>query len=118
MIKFEKFGKTIEIRNDDWEKLKERFNLENAEWDSLGENYLITGDCPLCIRYDCETCPFSVFLPDKEELSCVEFLRELCKPMYFDPGHHRITWSRQANKLARKQLGQLLKMMDKIEASQ
>lgn len=118
MITFKKFGKTIKIRNNDWKKLRERFDVENVEWNSLVENYSIMGDCPLCIRYNCETCPFSVFPPDKEELSCMEFLIELCKPVYFDPGPHGISWSRQANKLARKQLGQLVKMMDKIGASQ
>lgn len=115
MITFEKFGKTIKIRNDDWKKLRERFDATKAKWD--GGHYEILMSCPVCDRYMCPDCPFHVFVIE-DELGCINFIEKLFKPMHFTPGNEEISWSKNENKLARKQLGQLLKMMDKIEASQ
>lgn len=119
MITFKKFGKTIKIRNNDWKKLKERFDARKAYWD--GEQYLILTSCPLCDRYftRCAECPFWAFKQyGVGSVACVDFLEKLFKRMYLNPGTDGLSWSRHANKLARKQLGQILKMMDKIEASQ
>jgi len=119
MIKFEKFGKTVKIRNDDWKKLRERLDVKKAGWNKFHDAYRIEADCPLCSRYTCPSCPFYVFkVGGKGVVACVQFLRKLLKPMYINPGSYWIAWSKRINKLARKQLGQLLKMMDKIEASQ
>ena len=118
MITFKKFGKTIKIRNDDWEKLKERLDVKKAEWNKFHNVYRIEADCPLCSRHMCPNCTFYAFKAEDGIVGCVQFLRKLLKPMYINPGSYWMAWSRQGNKLARKQLGQLLKMMDKIEASQ
>ena len=118
MIKFEKFGKTIKIRNDDWKKLKKRFDAKKAEWEALREEYFIWMKCSLCesYRHRCKICPFSEFYAD--ENGCIEFLDRLFKPRRFEVGRVSVSWPRQANKIARKQLGQILKIMDEIEASQ
>ena len=120
MITFKKFGETIRIRNDDWEKLKERFDANKAKWNFTMEDYRINKDCSLCNRYktllgNCGSCPFVVFSSDN---GCMDFFKKLFKPMRFKVGSMAVHWPKQANKLARKQLGQILKMMDKIEASQ
>jgi len=115
MIAFKEFGKTVKIRNDDWKKMRERFDVDKAWWD--GGYYKISTSCPVCDRYVCPNCPFHVFVT-KDELGCINFLEKLLKPMHFGAGNEEISWSKSKNKLARKQLGQILKMMDKIEASQ
>ena len=120
MIKFEKFGKTIKIRKDDWKKLKERFDANKAKWDFVMEDYRISKDCSLCNRYKtlfgaCGSCPLAVFGSDT---GCMDFLKKIFKPMRFKVGSMAVHWPKRANNLARKQLGQILRMMDKIEASQ
>lgn len=120
MITFKKFGKTIKIRNDDWKKLKERFDANNAKWDRMMEDYRIAEACSLCNRHktlfgNCGSCPFVVFDSDS---GCLDFFKKLFKLMKFKIGSENVNWSKRSNKLAREQLGQLLKMMDKIEASQ
>jgi len=120
MIKFKKFGKEIKIHNYDWKKLRERFDVKNARWDFVMEDYRVGKDCSLCDRYktlfgSCGSCPFVVF--DREN-GCMDFFKKLFNPMRFKVGSMAVHWPKQANKLARKQLGQILKMMDKIEASQ
>ena len=117
MITFKKFGKEIKIRNDDWKKLKKRFDSDVAFWSSLDGEYVISVDCPLCTRYNCETCPFREFETD-DEVSCLVFLKKIFKPMYFDAGEERLYWSKDKNKKACKQLAQMQRMMAKIEASQ
>lgn len=121
MITFEKFGKTIKIRNDDWKKLKKRYDTEKAEWFDAYSVYEIKETCPLCETYHslCSSCPFGEFDEENDDHSpCVIFMLKLFKEIHFQAGIEEITWSKRQNKLARKQLGQILKMMDKIEASQ
>lgn len=118
MITFEKFGKTVKIRNDDWKNMKQRFDVDNAEWD--GESYSISVKCSTCIRhkYRCSGCVFWVFKGNNNSSACLDFLKGFVKPLYFNLGIEEIIWSKRQNKVARKQLGQILKMMDKIEKSQ
>ena len=119
MIIFKKFGETIRIRKDDWKKLKKRFDPDIAFWSSLKGEYEIVVDCPLCIRYGCDNCPFQEFETETDnEVGCIVFLKKVFKPMYFGAGDGRLYWSRDKNKKARKQLTQMQRMMDKIEASQ
>ena len=119
MITFKKFGETVRIRNDDWKKLRERFDAGKAKWDEFWKRYRINVSCSVCNKYNCPRCPFYVFkFEDTTIPGCTQLLGKLFKPLYFKPDRHAVCWSRQANKLARKQLGQILKMMDKIEASQ
>lgn len=115
MITFKKFGKTVKIRNDDWKKLKERFDADRAKWVEYRDGYFISVACSLCKRYQCGNCPFNKFA---DNYGCTEFLDTLFKPRRFKVGGITVSWFKQQNKLARKQLGQILKMMDKIEKSQ
>ena len=120
MITFKKFGKTVKIRNDDWKKLKERFDAANAKWDYIMGDYRISEVCSLCERYKtlfgaCGSCPFVKFGSDT---GCMDFFKKVFKSMRFTVGSLAVHWPKQQNKLARKQLGQLQKMMGKIEASQ
>ena len=120
MITFKKFGKTIKIRNDDWKNLRKRFSADKAKWDRFMKDYRITEECSLCNRYktifgECGSCPFTVFDSDN---GCMDFLKKLFKPTKFKVGSMAVHWAKRQNNLARKQLGQLQKMMDKIEASQ
>ena len=121
MIKFEKFGETIKIRNDDWTNLRKRYDVEKAEWDGAWSVHTINETCPLCETYHslCSSCPFGEFDEENNDQSgCVVFMLKLFKHLYFDAGLEDVGWSKRNNKLARKQLGQMLKMMDEIEASQ
>ena len=120
MITFEKFGKTIKIRNNDWKKLRERFDANKADWNFLMKDYRIFTACSLCNRYktrfnSCGSCPFTAFNSDT---GCIDFFKKLFKPCMFKVGFRSVNWPKRQNKLARKQLGELQKMMDKIEASQ
>ena len=117
MITFKKFGETFKIRNDDWKKMKKRFDLDVASWSRLDGEYEIRVDCPLCERYNCDTCPLRGFATENE-VSCIVFLSKIFKPMYFGTAEERLCWRRFANKKARKQLDKMRRMMDKIEASQ
>ena len=119
MITFKKFGKTVKIRNDDWRKLRERLDVKKANWGKFPLGYRIEMDCPLCSRYTCPECPFYVFkVMNSGGVACVEFLKKIFKPLYINPGTYWVGWSRQKNRLARQQLEQIQRMMDKIEASQ
>jgi len=117
MIIFKKFGKTIKIRNDDWRKLRERFNPKNAVLNVDSCEYEIKRKCPLCSRYAfCDGCPFDEF----GEYGCISFLERIFpNEEDFDTSDRtKIGWWQNCNKEATKQLTKIQKMMDKIEESQ
>lgn len=117
MITFKKFGKTVKIRNDDWRRLRERFNPKNAVYDGSEGRYKIRRKCSLCSRYDkCDGCPLDQFGDD----GCIFFFAKIFRDgINFEHGNvTRIAWDKEDDKKAKKQLNRLQRMMDKIEASQ
>ena len=120
MIVFKKFGKTIKIRNDDWKRLRARYNSDNAVLNTEHEVYEIKKECSFCsscIRSaECGGCPLAVF----GKFGCYEFFeRVFPSGIEFESDViDRISWDECDDKKARGQLTRLQKMMDKIEASQ
>ena len=115
MIHFTFRGHKISIRNDDWRKLKERFNAENAERDAYGD-YAIKIPCPLCLRYEnCVGCP----LENINNNGCATILYSIFGRRKFNAGDRdRIWWFGDDNAQARRQLKAILRRMEKIEQSQ
>ena len=120
MIVFEKFGYTFKIRNDDWKKLRKRFNPDNAIlYDDL-DRYYINANCILCDRYrnnHCIKCPFDAFTLDITTIlyGCSIFFGKLFRKQQFSVGTEYISWEKEVDKEARRQLKRLNKIMDKIE---
>lgn len=115
MINFTFRGHKISIRNDDWRKLKERFNVENAERDG-DEDYVVRISCSLCLRYKyCMGCP----LNEIGRRGCLSIFNYIFRIRYFSSGEkYRISWLKIDNAKARRQLKAILRRMEKIEASQ
>ena len=113
MINFTFKGHKISIRNDDWKKLKERFNPENAEYIKDENRYAIKIRCDICYRSSCfSDCPLNKVRCGEDII--YSFLRRkilgldiLC-----------ISWKKEVNSQARRQLKVILRRMEKIEASQ
>ncbi|GAH20404.1 unnamed protein product [marine sediment metagenome] len=114
MIVFERFGHTFRIRNNDWKKLRERFNPKNAVEYGY-KSVEIEIPCSLCMLYDsgrdCHGCPFSSFGHN----GCLDFLRKLFREPKFQTGRERLVWNIANNSLVRRQLNRMQKIMDKIE---
>ena len=116
MINFTFKGHKISIRNDDWKKLKERFNPDNVE--KRLSYFIINKKCSLCERYhpnsNCRECPFGVL----GRIGCSNLLRSILRKFYFDNGQDYIEWNAEDDAQARRQLKAILRRMEKIEASQ
>ena len=122
MINFTFKGHKISIRNDDWRKLKERFNVERAEKDMSG--YRIRKLCSICKRYylrdasdSCENCPFHE-IPHSLCEPCMVILNSLFVVNKFESTINYIRWIKCDNRQARRQLKAILRRMEKVEASQ
>ena len=119
MIIFKKFGETVSISNRDWKKLRARFNPHNASFKT--KYYMVEKACPFCPKYNddnCLDCPLDIFT-DGLELGCEIFFNKLFPDRFFVTTEiGEIKWHKEIDLAVRKQLGQLQKMMDKIEASQ
>lgn len=115
MITFKMFGFTYEIQDDDWKIIRDRFNLDNAikTGAKTGAEWRIPTSCSLCDRYDsnCSTCPMQV-TGDK---GCSWFFNKLFQIKRFGTGRYSVSWSKECNAIARKQLKRLNQIMDKIE---
>ena len=117
MINFTFKGHKINIRNDDWKKLKERLNPDNAKRDRYGD-FSINIKCPFCPPDSfsgCVGCPFEKM----ERFGCDTILNSFFKKRYFNTGYKtKISWLKKDNSQARRQLKAILRRMEKIEASQ
>ena len=119
MIIFQKFGKKIKITNEDWGKLRSRFNPHNAV--RKGGKYIIEKGCPFCPKYqptvscECKGCPLAVF-SHESRLGCEKFFDKLFPNLEFNAGDiTELTWWKGCDLKARIQLYKLQRMMDKIE---
>lgn len=119
MIVFTFKGHKISIRNDDWKKLKKRFNVENAKFDTKYADtiYGINVPCPFCDRFEgaCTSCPV---VREKTGISCRKLPVSFFKKSPLSMGWSSITWHKDFNSKARCQLKAILRRMEKIEASQ
>ena len=124
MIEFKKYGKTLKIGNKHWKTFRERFNPDNAK--KYRGRYYIRIECslcktfkPSCVSRNRTACPFYQFEANYG-VGCVEFFCKLFRNgTYFrknDVDH--ISWDEKNDKLARKQLMRIQKLMDEIEAQQ
>lgn len=122
MIVFEKFGKTVRISNRHWKSLRARFNPDNAK--KHEKQFRILRYCLLCREHvGCERCGFYVFEKwtyGTKIDGCGVFLRRLLrpKPVFYAANIEEVTWDKEHDDLARRQLMKIQKFMDKIEAQQ
>jgi len=121
MIKFTFKGYDIAIRNDDWKKLKKRFNPDNAKCNADG-NFAIDIICSLCERYRkntvyCTKCPLDK-IAYVEIFGCGEIMASIWRREYLEVSQDYIWWDKRNNKQARRQLRALLRRMEKIEQNQ
>ncbi len=120
MIIFKRYGHTFKIKNDDWKKLRMRFDPENARLESEFGKYYINLFCSLCSRYKrnhCIKCPFEVLEKGHPcpRFGCSVFFDKLLRFKYFSFWTGYVSWEAEVDKEARKQLKRMQKIMDKIE---
>lgn len=119
MITFKRYGKKLKIRNDDWKKLRKRFNPDNAVLDNDLDEYYINVSCSLCDRYQgnlCIECPFDVFSRTMGILyGCSIFFGRLFREQQFSTGSDDVSWEIRDDKKTRRQLKRLNEIMDEIE---
>ena len=122
MITFEMFGHKLKIRNDDWKKLRNRFDPDNARFCIYNDKYWIDVYCSLCQRYKdcniCGKCPFEILEKNDATLGafgCFVFFDKLFKKRVFVPSEGSVSWSKHDDREARRQLNRMQKIMDKIE---
>jgi len=118
MINFTFKGHKISIRNDDWRRLKERFNAENAN--CCSHLYCeIKIKCPLCERFKagCNLCPLGM---KNIDMYCGDFMDSFFKfrEQIFDTLPTCVYWEKENDRQARRQLKAILRRMEKIEAEQ
>ena len=121
MINFEFKGHKISICNDDWRRLKERFDVKNAEQDEFN-NWSIQIPCSLCKRYrkrfgNCGKCPLDEIRGEFLG-GCANLLNSILKKEYAGFSVNEISWFPEENRQARRQLKAILRRMEKIEAEQ
>jgi len=119
MINFTFRGHKISIRNDDWRKLKERFDPENAKEEN--QRFLIKKGCPLCKKYrrnfSCEKCPLDKFSIELKT-GCGVLINSIIPTDIIIFFESYIEWNKRNNAQARRQLKAILRRMEKIEAEQ
>lgn len=125
MIRFERFGKTIKLTNEDWQGIKKRYDLTKAEYDDETGEYYIKIPCSLCKKYqdeayDCsDDCPIMKALGDDSGYyACADLLDSFFKDAKFGSGEEDISWYKSNDKQARRQIKRLNKIMDDIENNQ
>lgn len=120
MITFTFKGHKISIRNDDWQKLKDRFNPDNAKKKDDGD-YVIDIPCSLCERHrfgpNCGRCPLSKII-EEGDFGCTNLMNSVLRKKVFRLSFNDIDWDRKKNSRARRQLRAILHRMDKIEQNQ
>ena len=97
-------GKTVNLRNRDYERILDRFDV--SKLDENGERHV---QCSLCARFeDCRACPFGQFEKSEEKLyaGCQrlvnKFFRSKRMKSLFDLGSHCVsaTTPKQRERLA------------------
>ena len=119
MITFTHKGCKASIRNDDWKKLKERFNPDNAR--KVGDFWSMDLPCSLCMRYKddnkCTRCPLSC-MEDEFRRGCGSLVKSLFPALAVELFEDGLKWSLKDNRKAHRQLKAIIRRMEKIEQNQ
>ena len=121
MITFTHKGHKVSIRNDDWGKLRRRFNPDKAKKNRNGD-YVIDIPCSLCekhysVKSACRECPLDK-IGGFGSFGCTNLINSILRRKAFKLGFDDINWDRKENSQARRQLRAILRRMDKIEQNQ